>query len=637
MNLFQTDPEKEKTKEQRQLLTILLLAGIGYYLFFFLPEQRNNTKKRIETLFQYHQITPTELDSNLWKGFKSYKEKLDKLYFPTQISKFSENMIEAIETRKKEIEEKKFKNIKEARDKAINSIKEFAKKEIEKVPAFEKEVKKFYQRINQASADNISSITDEVNTLITQQKNKRQKLHWLREPKNWADKKLEILKSDFEQAWNQYSGLVNPHNEPNKQPEKCVFVASYTINFPPSLWDDLTEEEKRCERAKKLELKPEVQDYEFNNKVSYWYYKVLNNPIRGERDKSNIDNNAILYGAPRTGKSIIMEKLAYESDRLPLVIIQGSALTPTINDQKCGIDNFKKFIYTICDINNTLVDDFGFERNSESGEPQYIFFIDEANQISENTFMKSPCGLTFLKECMGSDNYKQNESLNLWVAATNYLDQLDQAVYQPGRLGNRLSFSWTLGDFKKYASKAGIITDFPSHWIDINSLNEEDNKWVNRFNVIHFEESFLGKKMDGRSVENATSFWDKFINNEENKKKLPEIKETNEQGEEIIKQKGIQIGEFIHFFWLKFDSNELYDDDFDAKFEKPREPKMEKVVGGIGTQIKDAIDIRLRELGKTVDQIKNEMEIANNVYVSNLNKSTQKIADLLTEIGKRIK
>ena len=109
---------------------------------------------------------------------------MDKLYFLSQISKFSENVIEAIEIRKKEIEAGKARNIKEARENAIKSIKEFAKKEIEKVPSFEKEVKKFYRRINQASTDDLSSISDEANTLITQQKNKRQKLHWLREAHN---------------------------------------------------------------------------------------------------------------------------------------------------------------------------------------------------------------------------------------------------------------------------------------------------------------------------------------------------------------------------------------------------------------------------------------------------------------------
>jgi len=124
-----------------------------------------------------------------------------------------------------------------------------------------------------------------------------------------------------------------------------------------------------------------------------------------------------------------------------LVVIQGSALTPTINDQKCGIDNFKKFIYTICDINNTLVDEFSFERNPESGEPRYILFIDEANQVSENTFARKSSGLTFLKECMGSDNYKKNESHNLWIIATNHLSEIDEAIYQPGRLANQLNFS----------------------------------------------------------------------------------------------------------------------------------------------------------------------------------------------------
>jgi hypothetical protein len=29
---------------------------------------------------------------------------------------------------------------------------------------------------------------------------------------------------------------------------------------------------------------------------------------------------------------------------------------------------------------------------------------------------------------------------------------------------------------------------------------------VNRFNIIHFEESFLGKKVDGSSIDDAVSF-----------------------------------------------------------------------------------------------------------------------------------
>jgi hypothetical protein len=36
--------------------------------------------------------------------------------------------------------------------------------------------------------------------------------------------------------------------------------------------------------------------------------------------------------------------------------------------------------------------------------------VDEADQISENSFAKESTGLTFLKECMGSDDYKKSES-----------------------------------------------------------------------------------------------------------------------------------------------------------------------------------------------------------------------------------
>ena len=47
MNLFPSHPEEaNEQKEQMQYLVIMLLAGIGYYLFFFLPEQRNEAKKK---------------------------------------------------------------------------------------------------------------------------------------------------------------------------------------------------------------------------------------------------------------------------------------------------------------------------------------------------------------------------------------------------------------------------------------------------------------------------------------------------------------------------------------------------------------------------------------------------------------
>ena len=55
------------------------------------------------------------------------------------------------------------------------------------------------------------------------------------------------------------------------------------------------------------------------------------------------------------------EKLVYEADKYPLVVIQGSSLTPKDLDYKSGIDPLGKFIFTLCDINYTLADEFDFE------------------------------------------------------------------------------------------------------------------------------------------------------------------------------------------------------------------------------------------------------------------------------------
>ncbi|RHZ35671.1 AAA family ATPase [endosymbiont GvMRE of Glomus versiforme] len=641
-NNFDTEEKTDNSKQQMQILTVMGIVGIGYYLFFFLPSQRSETKKEITDAFSYHSLTTNDLDNSLWKKTKKWESYLDKLYLPNKINKFKENMIEAIETRKKEIDEGKARNLQEARENAINSIKKFAEKEIQAIPSFEKTIKKFCKRINNTSESGITSIIDEANEVIAEQKNKRQKLHWLRKSENWADKKLHILQQEFKQAWNQYCSIINPNDEPRKEPEICTFSASYTINFPPSLWDNLTEEEKQHEKAEELTLRDEVDSYTFNPKIDNWYDKAEIDPVRGDRDKSKIDNNATLYGAPRTGKSIIVEKLAFYADKYPLVVIQGSNLTPNLNDQRCKVDNFKKFIYTICDINNTLVDDFHFERNLESGEPQYIFFIDEANQVSENTLITKSSGLKFLKECTGSDNYKKNESHNLWIIATNHLSEIDEAVYQPGRLANQLNFSWTLGKFKEYASDAGIINEFPEHWLN-SELNEEDEKWLSRFNIIHFEESFLGRKINGEILENGVDFWNKFINNEDNKKILNEEEETKivdeETGEteETAKQKGIQLGEFLQFFWQKFDSGRLWDKEFNAKFKEPREPKINDTIIQASNHISNILDVRLKQIDKSSKKILNEMTIANNTFSENFNDAVSNITTLLGNIGENMK
>src|SRR5438105_1723503 len=129
---------------------------------------------------------------------------------------------------------------------------------------------------------------------------------------------------------------------------------------------------------------------------------------------SNLDNNALFYGAPRTGKSVMAEKLAYEADKYPLVTIQGSTLTPNKFNIDTNVNLLIKFFFTASSITYDLADDYGFERE-EDGEARYILFLDEADQVCTNSLDPpkiSSSQLTFLKECMGSDD-KSEESKNL--------------------------------------------------------------------------------------------------------------------------------------------------------------------------------------------------------------------------------
>jgi hypothetical protein len=41
-----------------------------------------------------------------------------------------------------------------------------------------------------------------------------------------------------------------------------------------------------------------------------------------------------------------------------------------------------------------------------------------------------------------------------------------------------------------YADEAGISDQFPNHWSKLNTLNDEDNQWVNRFNTMNFKADF---------------------------------------------------------------------------------------------------------------------------------------------------
>ena len=488
-------------------------------------------------------------------------------------------------------------------------------------------------KINKTSLDDLSSVIEEAQKFLYNERNKIKRLYWDVTDYNWADRWLKRNKESFVTAWKKMKSNLG------EEPPYFDTKAIYKISFPPSLWNELTQEQKELAKENghdELILKDEVKDYKFSELITEWEEKVKINPVRGEQNtKSNeLDNNAIFYGAPRTGKSIMAEKLAYEADVYPLVTIQGSTLTPRKVDTDASVTLLLKFIFTISSITHDLVNNYGFERAEGDGEVRYILFIDEADQICTNNFDPpriSSSQLTFLKECMGSDN-KKEESKNLWIAATNHLDNVNVAVYQSGRLSNRLCFSWTLGDFMKYADDAGITNNFPQRWIDEKTLNDEDNQWVNRFNKIIFDNEFL-------------PFWEKFISvnpdAEYDPEKDEEEQENNNQNdkEEKNKKKKIKWGEMFELFWRLKDSSQL--EIFEGKFVNPRQPKVEDVIKESAilsaNQISKSIDTRLNQLDETVTKIEDEIKAANSAFSENFNNAVEQITGLLSEIGSNMK
>jgi len=94
-----------------------------------------------------------------------------------------------------------------------------------------------------------------------------------------------------------------------------------------------------------------------------------------------------------------------------MVEVKGSTLSPNKLNSDIGIAPLEKFILTICDIEHTLEDDFGFIRES-NGEVRFILFVDEADLVSREARYFDPIKLAFLKECMEQvSKEKQTENL----------------------------------------------------------------------------------------------------------------------------------------------------------------------------------------------------------------------------------
>lgn len=440
---------------------------------------------------------------------------------------------------------------------------------------------------------------------------------------SWADREVKKLASTLIKKY-QEDAAIFPNGDRNS---KFSFsrAASYKIYFPPAL-RAYYEKGKDAEDSS-CDMIENTEELILSDKILQWEAKVIANPTRGESDNNKKDNSAIFYGAPGTGKTATVKNICVKSNKYPLVEIKGSALTPTKEDQDSKLLPLKKFVYTISELEWTLVETYGFEREA-NGEVRYILFVDEADQISNNALTHDPTKLRFLKECLEGVN-KKDRSNNLWVFATNHLEDVEPAVYREGRLSNPLDFSWTWGEFKKYADRFGISNQLPQHWLENDTLNAEDNKLMKRFNTKLFQKEFLGDDADSPSRPN---FWNLFITNYPNAQIETEENEVDEQGNETgnkVKE-DIEFGEFLEFFWGLVDSGDIMY--YQGGFDSPRNPKIEETLLVLDNTLTNGINSLIISL----DKMREEMEKVRSEGTQDIKNDISDIRGILAELRSRI-
>lgn len=414
---------------------------------------------------------------------------------------------------------------------------------------------------------------------------------WELPAKNWADKIIAEKRSSLTKEYQKDASWF-PDGDRNSK-FKFSRSAPYKIFFPPSLREYYENGKSRSSIKDKCYLVDKKEDLILSDEINSWVERTIKDPTRGNFE-NGLGNNALFYGAPGTGKTATMKNICARADKYPLVVILGSNLTPTESDQSAEILPLQKFAYTISELEWVLEKECGMQRE-DNGEVRYMLFVDEANQISNNSLIFQPNQLKILKDCLeGVD--KKESSKNLWTFATNHRDQVEKATFRKGRLSNPLDFTWNWKIFKDHCERNNV--NLPERWEEEGQLTPEEEKWLAEFNIDVFDRYFLG---DDEDEPNRKPFWNLFIEENPDAKYIPKSKQKdsgNEEwgdDEEIQEEKEveIEIGEFLEFFWH---IKEKYSTSFDGKYKSAKKNTIEII-----------LETRLSELIKTTDSKLNKI------------------------------
>ncbi|CAI2186205.1 6829_t:CDS:2 [Funneliformis geosporum] len=142
----------KKAKKQKQatvLIALVLIGGLTYYFFGYLPEERQRTKEEIEQI----------------------------LLLPSQVKTFKEKMLKAIELKAAELEQEEIDKPRKMREEAVKNIESSLEKEEKGLPDIQKIIEKFTEKVNNTPLNDLSSVIEKANNLILEKRYKRKRLY----------------------------------------------------------------------------------------------------------------------------------------------------------------------------------------------------------------------------------------------------------------------------------------------------------------------------------------------------------------------------------------------------------------------------------------------------------------------------
>ncbi|CAG8653653.1 6800_t:CDS:2 [Ambispora leptoticha] len=139
----------------------------------------------------------------------------------------------------------------------------------------------------------------------------------------------------------------------------------------------------------------------------------------------------------------------------------------------------------------------------------------------------------------------------------------------------------------------------PQRWRETNTLNEDDNKEINKFNKFSFVADFLGHDPKKPT---RPRFWEMFISHNPDGQYETEDDELDEEsGEPTGQKEKIDIE--------KKESGQL--SSYDGEFESPRLPKLEETLGNNMPQMPRLLAQSSDALNQSLENLRQEIEVLN--------------------------